>query len=203
MAEEPRLLHRVDPVAQLRRHVRLHLAEHLVQRSRAVERAAEDQVRKVRLVLERVGLRQYAAVGMPEQVDLPEVQVLPDRLDVLDHVLDGVALRIFELLGPARAALVDEDEAVGPRERQQVRQEVVVRGARPAVEDQQWLSVAERLVVDEDAVGVDEARLDLQDAVFGSAASGVGADCRGAHEPADRVATSSAAETDLISRAPV
>jgi hypothetical protein len=99
---------------------------------------------------------------MPQQIHLPEVQVLPDRLDVLDHVLDGVTLRVFQLPGLPGAALVDEHDAIGPRERQQIRQEVVVGCARTAVQDQQWLSVAERLVVDEDAVGVHEAGLNLQ-----------------------------------------
>ena len=66
--------------------------------------------------------------------------MIADGLDVLDHVLDGVALRVFELLRLPRAAFVDEDHAVRARQRQQVRQEVVVRGARAAVDDQQRLS---------------------------------------------------------------
>ena len=81
-------------------------------------------------VLEGVGLREDAAEGVAEEVDLPEAEGRADRLDVLDHVLDGVELRVLEALGPARAALVDEDEAIRPREREEVREEVVVRARR-------------------------------------------------------------------------
>ena len=95
----------------------LHLAEHLVQRPGAVERAAEDEMRQVRLVLECVGLREHAAVGVAEQADAPEVQVLADGLDVLDHVLDCVTLGVLQLLGLARAALVDEHDAIRAGER--------------------------------------------------------------------------------------
>ena len=102
-----------------------------------MERAAQHEVRQVPRVLEGVRLGEHAAVGVPQQVDLAEAQGPPDRLHVLGHGLDRVLRRVLELLRPAGAALVDEHQAVVPRERQQVRQEVVVRGSRTAVDHDQ------------------------------------------------------------------
>src|SRR5262249_54297328 len=77
--------------------------------------------------------------------------------DVLDHGLDGVARGVLELLRFPRAALVEEDQPVVARQREEVGEEVVVRGARPAVEDDQRLPLPQDLVVEENAVGVDVA----------------------------------------------
>ena len=85
--------------------------------------------------------------------------VLGPDLDVLDVALDGVEAGVLQALGAAGAAFVDEDEAVSAGQRQQPGQEVVVAGAGTAMQDDQRRAVAEGLVVDEHAVGVDEALL--------------------------------------------
>ena len=121
---------------------------------------AQDEVREVRLVGERVRLRQHAAERVPEQVDLAEPERDAHRLDVRHHRLDGIARGVLELLRTARAALVDEHQAVVARERQQVGEEVVVRGAGTAVEDDQGSAAADRQRVDQDAAGVHELLLD-------------------------------------------
>ena len=93
---------------------------------------------------------------MAEEVDLPEAESGADRLHVLDHGRDRVELRILQALGTPRAALVDEHEPVRPRERQEMGQEIVVRGAGAAVDDEERGPAAHRLPVDEDAVSVHE-----------------------------------------------
>ncbi len=72
---------------------------------------------------------------------------------------DGVKARVLKALGAAGAALVNEDEAVSAGQRKQVRQEVVVAGAGTAMEDDERGAGAEGHVIDEDAVGVNEALL--------------------------------------------
>jgi hypothetical protein len=89
-------------------------------------------------------------------------QLLPHRLDILHHVLDGVAGGIVELLRLPRPALIDEDQTIGSGERTEVRKEIVVRGAWPPVKNQQRTPDAERLVVDQHAVRVDKAVFALQ-----------------------------------------
>src|ERR1700685_4284070 len=63
------------------------------------------------LIFQRVGLREAAAVGMTEQADFPQNQTLSNGFNVFDHVFDGVARGIVELLGFSGAALVDKDQA--------------------------------------------------------------------------------------------
>ena len=112
------------------------------------------QVLRVR---QGVGLRENASVRVTEESDFSQVEGPADGLDVFDHVLDRVQPGIFETLRSAAAPLVDEDETVAACERQKVRQEIIVRGARAAVDDEKRCSSSDRLVVDEDASGVHEA----------------------------------------------
>jgi hypothetical protein len=67
-------------------------------------------VGEIRLVLKRIRLRQYAAVGVPQQRDPAELQRLANGLHILHHVLHRVLGGVFELLGAAGAALVDENQ---------------------------------------------------------------------------------------------
>ena len=159
VAEEASLLGRVDASPQLRIHLLLHADEDRVELLRRGPGAGEDQVRQVRLVLERVRLRERAAVGVSEQVELREAERLADGLEVFGHRLDGVARRVLQLLAPAGTALVEEDDAVRPGERQEVREEIVVRRAGPSVDHDERRAAAERLDVEQDPVGVDEPLL--------------------------------------------
>ena len=68
-------------------------------------------------------------------------------------------LDVLKALGSAGAALVNEDEAVGAGQREQVGEKVSVVGAGAAVDDDQRGACAEGYVVDEDAVGVNETFL--------------------------------------------
>ena len=73
---------------------------------------------KILLILQRVGLRQNAAVRVSQHADLAEAQGLAYGFDVLDHIFDGVAGGILQRLRAAGAALVNEDEPVMPGERE-------------------------------------------------------------------------------------
>ena len=126
---------------------------------------------QIALIFQRVGLRECASVGMTQQADLPQIERLAHRLDIFDHVLDGVAGGILQLLGSPGAAFVNKYQAVMARQRQKKGQEIIVRCTRTAVHDQQRLAAAKRLVVDHDAVGVDETFLgevDARGGIFGS-----------------------------------
>ena len=90
---------------------------------------------------------------------MPRSEGDADGFDVVGHVLDGVLGHVLQALGLAGAALVDEDEAMGASQRQQPGQEVGVVGARTAMEDDERRAFAEFDVVDEHAVGIDEAGL--------------------------------------------
>src|SRR4051812_20274764 len=65
----------------------------------------------------------------------------------------------LQLLRASRSTLIDEDEAVRSREGQQGREEVVVRSAGSAVDDEQRRTLSQRLVVDQHAIRVYEAFL--------------------------------------------
>jgi hypothetical protein len=75
-------------------------------------------VGEVLLVLEGVGLGQDAAATVAEEGDFAQVEGHAHVLNVLDVGLDGVAAGVLQALGAARAALVDEDEAMGAGQRQ-------------------------------------------------------------------------------------
>src|SRR5690242_14640226 len=96
---------------------------------------------------------------MTEKADLPQAERLPNGFDVLNHVGDGVLPGIVDLRRLAGAAFVDEHEPIRAHERQQVRKEVIVRGAGSAVDDHQRGASSNRLVVDQSTVTVDEAVL--------------------------------------------
>ncbi len=113
----------------------------------------------VLLILERVSLGQHAAATVAEQIDLAQVECDADGLNVLDIALDGVLVHVLQALGLAGAALVNENEAMGARQREQPGKEVGMVGTGTAVEDHKWRAFAELDVVDEYAVGVDEALL--------------------------------------------
>ena len=78
------------------RHLLFHAHEYFVDRLGAGERAGQDEMREILLILQRIGLRQHPAVGMSQQTDLIEVERLAHTFDILHHVLDGVAGRILQ-----------------------------------------------------------------------------------------------------------
>src|SRR5581483_2763033 len=88
-----------------------------------------------------------------------EPEFFSNSLDVLHHVLNGVALLVLALLRSAGATLIYKDQLIGACERQQVGQEVVVRSAGAAMQDQQRIALANGLVIDHQAVRVDVAFL--------------------------------------------
>ena len=94
---------------------------------------------QVLLVLEGVGFGQHTAAAVAKQVDLAQVQRHAHGFHVVGHVLDGVFGYILQALGLPGAALVNEDQPVGARQRQQPRQEVGVVGAWAAMQDHQRL----------------------------------------------------------------
>ena len=116
--------------------------------------------RKILLIFQRIGLGQHAAVGVSQQADLAEAQGLAHGLHVLHHVFDGVAGGILQRLRAARAALVNEDELMVPGQREQIRQEVVMGRAGPAMQEHQGLAAPKALVIDHDAVSVHVAFAD-------------------------------------------
>src|SRR3974390_2579902 len=67
---------------------------------------------------------------------------------------------VLHLRRPARAALVDEHQPVAAHQRQQVRQEIIVRRAGSAVDDPQRATAPHRRVVEEGAVAVHKTFLD-------------------------------------------
>ena len=109
---------------------------------------------KVLLIFKGVCLGEHASVGVAEQADLTEAQRLAHRLDVLNHIFDGVGGDVFQGLGAAGAALVDKDQLVVAGERREIGQKVIVGCARTAVNDDERFAAAENLVIDHDAVGV-------------------------------------------------
>ena len=111
------------------------------------------------LVLERVGLGQHAAATVPEQRDFAQAEGHAHGFNVVARRFDGVFARVLQALGPAGAALIDEDEPMRARQGQQPGQEVGVVGAGAAMQHHQRRAFAELDVVDEHAVGVDEAIL--------------------------------------------
>ena len=141
------------------RHLRLLPGQHFVHLPRRGKRAVENQVREVLLVFESVGLRQYAAIAVAQQRDLAQVERDAHILDILDHRFHCVLARILQALRLARAPLVDEDEPMRARQRKQPRQKVGMIRSRPAVHHHERRSLAERHVVDQDAMGIDVAFL--------------------------------------------
>ena len=117
-------------------------------------------MREIFLILERIGLRQDAAVGVPKQTDLTQAERLADGFAIFHHVFHGVLRDVIQFFGFAGAAFVNEDEPVMPRQRQQVGQEIIVRGARAAVDDHQRRAASDLPVIDEHAMGVHETIAD-------------------------------------------
>src|SRR5262249_37862176 len=107
-----------------------------------------------------VGLGGHAAAGVSEQLDPAQAEGGADCLRVLDHGFHRVARRVLKLLRLTRPPLVQEDEPVVARQRDEVRQEVVVGRPGPAVQNQEWFALAEGLVVDEASAGIDVSFLD-------------------------------------------
>jgi len=142
-----------------RRHLGFFAGQDFVHLAGGGEGAVEDEMGEVLLVFEGVGLGQDAAATVAEERDFAQVKGHAHVLDVFDHGLDGIFARVLKALGTAGAALVDEDEAVGAGQREQVRQKVSVVGAGSAMDDDQRGACAEGHVIDEHAVGVDKTFL--------------------------------------------
>src|ERR1700733_15548719 len=71
-----------------------------------------------------------------------------DPLDVLDHVIQRVPFRVFEALRAARSALIDQHQLTVARHRLKRGEKVrVIRSGAP-VQQQQWDTTTERLIVD-------------------------------------------------------
>src|SRR5215469_855341 len=96
---------------------------------------------------------------MTEQADLAQAEAKANGFEVFHHVVNGVLLWVFQLGRLTRAAFVDEDELVGTHQRQEIRQEVVVRSAGPTMHDYKRRAVTHNLVINQSAVAIDEALL--------------------------------------------
>src|ERR1700722_16872926 len=83
--------------------------------------------------------------------------MFPDPLDVLDHVIQGVAFRVFEAFRAARSALIDQHQLTAARHRLKRGEKVRVIRSRAAVQQQQRDTTTERLIVDAYTTAVDEA----------------------------------------------
>lgn len=88
MSEKPIALPAVDTSAQLWRHLVLHVAKYDVHCLGRMESVRKNQVREMRLILERAGLSQDAADGMPHQIHRAQSKSNAHRFDVLDHCLN-------------------------------------------------------------------------------------------------------------------
>src|SRR5215813_9498747 len=95
--KKARLLQGFESLALLRRHALFFTGKHLVKGCCAGKRAAQNEVRKVLLILQRISLRQNAAIRVSEQINLAEIQRLADSLNVVRHIFDGVLARILQL----------------------------------------------------------------------------------------------------------
>ncbi len=126
------------------------------------EGAAENQAGEVLLVFQGVGLRENAAVGVAQKRDAAEGEFLAYSFNILHHGIHGVAGRVIQFLRFARSALVDEGELMVSRQRREIGQEIIVRSAGSAVDDDKGTALAEGLVVNEDAVGIHVAVFDSQ-----------------------------------------
>ncbi len=159
LVKQAGLLQLIQPRQFVRRHLRLLARQHFVHLARGSKGAVEDQVVQVLLVLERVSLRQHAAAAVSQQVDLAQTQRHAHRLHVVRHVFDGVLARILQAFRLARPALVDKDEPVRARQREQPGQKVSVVGAGAAVQHHERRTFAELDVVNQHAVRVHIAAL--------------------------------------------
>jgi len=114
---------------------------------------------EVLLVFERIRLGQYAAATMAKQIDLAQAERDADGFDIVGHVFDGVLARVLEALRLAGAALVNEDEVMRARQRQEPRQKLFIFRAGTTLKDNERRAFAEFDVVDVHAVRVDITRL--------------------------------------------
>ena len=73
-------------------------------------------MREIGLILQRISLRQHAAIRVAQQADAAQLESLPHGFGVLHRVFDGVAGRVVQLLRFPRPPLIDEDQLVVARE---------------------------------------------------------------------------------------
>src|SRR2546430_13865350 len=114
-------------------------------------------MREVLLIFESVRLRESSAIRVSEQCRLAKPQCSAHSLHVLDHVLNRVAGRIFQLLRTPGAALVDENQLVVASQGKQVRKKIIVRGSRTTVNDEQRLRSAADSVIDRYTARINKA----------------------------------------------
>jgi hypothetical protein len=100
-------------------------------------RRVEDEAYKSRGTSQRVLDREHRAPGGPEEVDPVEAERLPDRPKLVHEELDRPEVRIVGPVGVATPELVVDDEPPALLDEPLERLEVVVRGARAAVETDQ------------------------------------------------------------------
>jgi hypothetical protein len=95
-AKEAGFLKIVQLGQRISRHGILLFRQNFVHLAGRVERATQNQVCEVLLILESISLRQHAAIRVSEQVDLSQVQRLPNRFHVLNHVFNRVLAGVFK-----------------------------------------------------------------------------------------------------------
>jgi len=80
-------------------------------------------MREMLLVLQRIGLRKHAAIGMASKLVFPSLSALRTGLYVLGHVLGCIELGSSSLGDFPDPALVDENQSIMPGQQVQVREE--------------------------------------------------------------------------------
>src|SRR5947199_8725414 len=86
------------------------------------------------LILDREGEREHPAVAVPQQVDPPESQGLPDALDFLDGALDREERRPSRPFALADPELVVEEDPIAERGEVREAGEVSVGNPRASVQ---------------------------------------------------------------------
>ena len=121
-------------------------------------------MREIFLIFQRVGLRHDAAIRVSEEADFAQAERQADGFAIFHHVFHGVLRDVIQFFGFAGAAFVNEDEPVVPRQRQQVGQEIIVRGARAAMHHHERSAAPNLPVINEHAMSVHETIADGIDA---------------------------------------
>src|SRR5205823_13679539 len=102
-------------------------AELFVRDRYARKPARDDEAPQMTLILDRVGEREHPAVAVPQQVDPPEAQGLPDALGFLDGSLDREERGPSRPFALANPELVVEDDPIAERGEVREAREVSVR----------------------------------------------------------------------------
>ena len=151
---QPSFLVAINFFAHFRRRRRFHPRQHLIHPRGARKCAAQNQMAQIILIFQRIRLRQHASVRMSQQRDFPQHQPLPHRFHILHHVFHRVSGGIVQLLRTSRAALINKNQPVLPRQRQKIWQKIIVRTARPAMDNHNRRAAPDRLVINQYAARI-------------------------------------------------